>query len=157
MAENVANELITRQIFPILQETFEKVEGIYLDRGTSLCETLDTLSAAEASRPTTPGGTSIAGHVEHIRFYLRVMNDYMDGKFYEKLDWKQSWLVHTVSEQEWTELRQRVRDDYRGLLAHLQSFPDWNDERRLGGVIAVVAHTAFHIGAIRQMVKVVRG
>ena len=155
MRQDVSAELLSKQIFAFLQETFEKVNGTYLDGGTSLTETLDTIPYAAASRPGTDGGTSIAGHVDHIRFYLRVMNDYMDGKLYEKLDWKQSWLRHTVSDAEWNELRQQVRDDYQQLLAHLRSFDDWNDERRLAGALGAIAHTAFHIGAIRQIQRVV--
>ncbi len=157
MRQDVSAELILKQILAFLQETFEKGNGIYLDGGTSLIETLDALSFAAASRPGTDGGTSIAGHVDHIRFYLRVMNDYMDGKHSEKLDWKQSWLRHTVSDAEWKELRMQVRDDYQQLLTHLRSFDDWNDERRLSGALGAITHTAFHIGAIRQIQKVVSG
>jgi len=156
MPKDISHELFSHQIFPFLEETFEKVEGIYLDRGTSLSETLDTISAVEASTPPIEGGTSIAGHVEHIRFYIRVMNDYMDGVTYEKLDWKQSWLLHTVTDVEWVELKEKIRDDYQGLLTHLRTFPDWANERRLGDVIGIIAHTAFHIGAIRQMAKALK-
>ena len=155
MTPSVSNELITKQIFAFLHETFGNVNGIYLDRGTSLTETLAAISAVTASRPGTEGGTSIAGHVDHIRFYLRVMNDYMDGKTIEKLDWKQSWLRHTVTEAEWDELRQQIRDDYEQLSAHLENFDDWNNERRFSGALGAIVHTAFHIGAIRQIAKVV--
>jgi hypothetical protein len=39
-------------LFAMMEETFEsKHHGIYLDRGTSLFETLETVSAEEASVP----------------------------------------------------------------------------------------------------------
>jgi len=42
----------TNNLFLFMEETFEsKNHGIYLDNGTSLFETLDTVSAEEASVP----------------------------------------------------------------------------------------------------------
>ena len=157
MASQIATGLLTKQIFGLLQETFEKVEGIYLDGGTSLAETLATVSAQQASLPAVEGGSTIAAHVQHMRFYLTILNDYMDGKWQEKIDWKQSWLLKSVTESEWDTLRQGLRDDYESLKAHLQGFADWNDERRIGGAIAIVAHTAFQLGAVRQIALMVRG
>ena len=157
MSQPVPNDLITKQILSLLKEVFVEVQGAILDRGTSLCETLDSLTAADASKPSIPGGTSIAGHTEHILFYLRVTDAYMEGRDLGKLDWKQSWLVHEVTESEWTDLRQQVRDYYDKLATQVNSFPDWNNEKRLGGCMANIAHTAFHIGAIRQIMKAVKG
>ena len=69
MPLQIDNELFTKQVYALLQETFEKVEGIYLDRGTSLFETLASVTAVEASRPITETGTSICAQVDHVRFY----------------------------------------------------------------------------------------
>jgi len=90
MTSQIDNGLFKKIILGILEETFERVEGIYLDQGTSLMETLAAISAVEASRPITESGTSIAGQVEHLRFYMRVLDDYMDGKLHEKIDWAES-------------------------------------------------------------------
>jgi hypothetical protein len=156
MTHQIGQEQVIGQVQALLEETFEKVAGIYLDRGTSLVETLEAVSAKEASRPAVKGGTSIAGHVAHIRFYLRIVNDVIDGKQYERLDWKQSWLVTTVSESEWDELRQGVRDDYSYLKAHLAQCADWRGEEPLSGALGIAIHTAYHLGAIRQMMKLAR-
>jgi hypothetical protein len=91
-----------------------------------------------------------------MRFYLTILNDYMDGKLHEKVDWKRSWLLKSVTENEWDTLRQGLRDDYEVLKTHLHGFTDWNDERRIGGAIAIVAHTAFHLGAVRQIALMAR-
>ncbi len=37
----------------MFDETFEQVQGMYLDKGTSLFETLATVTAEEASRPVS--------------------------------------------------------------------------------------------------------
>lgn len=156
MSSQIEQDKFTKQLFALLQESFEKVEGIYLDRGTSLFETLASLSAEEASRPITEQGTSIAGQVAHIHFYLEVLDRYMDGALNEKVDWSQSWLVKTVTRSEWDDLRRQIDEDYRRLRTHLNSFTEWNDDRRLGGALAIVAHTAYHLGAIRQILHLAK-
>ena len=148
----INNELFAKALFALLQETFEKVEGVYLDRGTSLFETIDSLTYQQASHALVDGGSTIAGHVYHIRFYLQVIRDYMRGQWAENLDWKQSWVVKRVDNKEWVALRQKLREEYAGLTEYLKEFTDWSEERRLGGSMAIIAHTAFHIGAIRQLV-----
>ena len=45
MTQQIPLELFTGELFPMLEETFERVHGIYLDKGTSLFETLDTITA----------------------------------------------------------------------------------------------------------------
>jgi hypothetical protein len=156
MSQPISQELFTKQILALLQETFEKVEGIFLDRATSLSESLETLAAHEASTPITSDGTTIASQVHHVRFYLRVLNDYIDGKWSDKVDWKSSWQNMTVSEREWNSLRQSLKEDYKSLQTHLNEITGWNDEHRLGGALAIVVHTAYHLGAIRQIMKVVK-
>src|ERR1041385_5813767 len=91
-----------------LDETFSNVRGIYLDKGTTLYETLDGVSADEASRAISPKSATIAAQVEHIRFYLDVLDDYMrtgvdtTNNWFEKWDGKYdvagalSILVHTA-------------------------------------------------------------
>ncbi len=80
MANSIDCDTFTKLLHTLLEETFDNVEGIYLDGGTSLFETLDSISAEAASRPITPDGTTIASQVGHVGFYLLVMEDYMQGK-----------------------------------------------------------------------------
>jgi hypothetical protein len=86
MTKQIDNQLFSENLMALWQETFEKVIGIYLDGGASLEETLAGLTAEEASRPITETGTTIAGQVFHVRFYLNVMNEYMDGRLNEKIE-----------------------------------------------------------------------
>ena len=155
MPSNISGELFKSNIDALLDETFRDVKGIYLDRGTSLTETLSAVSAEEASRPTVEGGTTVAGHVDHIRFYLRVLKDYMDSKPTGNIDWSQSWLRKGVTKGEWEILRRQIGEDFQNLHSRLAKFTDWNDDKRLGGALAIIAHTAFHLGAIRQILRVV--
>jgi hypothetical protein len=150
MTQQIPLTLFTDEFFPLLEETFENVRGIYLDKGTSLFETLDTVSAEEASRPVSASCASIAGQVEHVRFYLQVLQDYMQQKQVGKVDWAASWYLKTVTSEEWEALKQRLRSAYQDLTALAKGFETWQGEDELGGALAIVVHTAYHLGEIRQ-------
>lgn len=156
MSQQIDNEMYTKLLHTLLEETFDKVEGIYLDGGTSMFETLDNISAEAASRPITPDGTTIASQVGHVEFYLGVMESYMRGGWSERIDWQGSWKPKTVTEDEWAALRKKLRETHDRVIKLITSFDDWNDERKLGGALGVIVHTAYHLGAIRQIVRVVK-
>ncbi|SYZ74761.1 conserved hypothetical protein [Candidatus Zixiibacteriota bacterium] len=156
MAKIIDSDFFLKNLMAFLEETFDRVEGIYLDRGTSLFETLQNLSAQQVSLPIAPGGTTIAAHTEHIRFYLRVIADFMRAKSYEKIDWRDSWKIQIVTEPQWRELLRQLRDAHRDVVSVIKGFDNWNEEHRLGGALAVVAHTAYHLGAIRQILRAIK-
>ncbi|MEO7674600.1 MAG: hypothetical protein ABIU09_11055 [Pyrinomonadaceae bacterium] len=66
--------------------------------------------------------------------------------------WDDSWLIETVNDTEWNALRESVRRSYEGTLRCLAAVDEWTEER-LGMAIGMVAHTAYHLGAIRQIAK----
>ena len=150
MSQQIAIERFTNELFPLLEETFERVHGIYLDKGTSLFETLETITAEEASRPVSARCASIAGQVEHVRFYLQVLQDYMQQKEIGKIDWAASWYLKTVTPDEWDALKQRLRATYASILSLAKSLDTWEGENKIGGALAIVVHTAYHLGEIRQ-------
>ncbi len=156
MSKTIDRDMFKKLLHVLLEETFDKVEGIYLDGGTSFIETLDTISAEAASRPITPDGTTIASQVGHVNFYLGVMESYMQGGWSERIDWQGSWKPKTVSAEEWTALKNNLRETQTRLTKLIDSFDNWNDERKLGGALGVLTHTAYHLGSIRQIIRVVR-
>lgn len=151
MAEQIALESFTKELFESLDETFEQTHGRYLDRGTSLFTTLDQISAAEASQPIASGCASIAAHVEHVRFYLDVLFDIMQKEEVTKVNWREIWeTVREVTPQEWEASRQRLRDSYQRTLDFLKNYDRWQGEYGISGSLAVLSHSAYHLGAIRQ-------
>jgi hypothetical protein len=97
-----AAERFKQELFEIFTETFEQVHGIFLDKGTSLFETLDTISAGVASRPVSADCATIAAQVEHVRFYLDVLGGHMSGNNPGKVDWGEIWrTVGAVTPEEW--------------------------------------------------------
>ena len=60
----------TSNLFKLLEETFEEPQGIYLDKNTSLFQTLETVSAQEASIPVGGKRASFSAQVAHVTFFL---------------------------------------------------------------------------------------
>ena len=156
MGRQIAVERFTEELDALLGETFEQVRGIYLDRGTSLFETLATIDAEEASRPVSATCASIAAQVEHVRFYLEVLERYLRGEAVGKVDWQASWQLTRVTPDEWEALKGRLRDAYASVTAVIKSFETWDGENDIGGALAIVVHTAYHLGEIRQALCTVR-
>lgn len=156
MTQQLPVERLTFTLFGLLTETFERVHGIFLDRNTSLFETLDGITAEQASRATSDHCATLAAQVNHVRFYLDVLEEYMLETRTEQADWASSWQVGAVTAEEWDGLKQRLRDSYSRVRATMESFDSWDSDDRVGGAFAIVVHTAHHLGEIRQMLCVLR-
>jgi hypothetical protein len=146
--------MICQEILDLLEETFESVHGHYLDKGTSLIETLNRLSAAEASQQRGRMPETIAGHVNHLIFYIVVLQEYIADLRTGKVDWSESWKVRSVDEGEWNSLRNRLRDEYLKLRDFVSRVDEWKKGDYVGGVMAILAHSAYHLGAIRQLMEI---
>ena len=137
----------------LLRETFEgSPEGqpsAYLDRGVGVFSTLGRLSAEAAS--AHHHGTTIAAHTEHAKFYLDRLCEFINGRT-DRVNWEDSWLIETVNDEEWEALQASVRKAYEDTLKCLAQDHDWS-EPQIGMAMGLVAHTAYHLGAIRQLRK----
>lgn len=71
-------------------------------------------------------------------------------------DYSASWRRLTVTESEWTTLRDRLRGEAQNWIEVVQR-PRALDDVELTGVIASIAHLAYHLGAIRQIDPSTRG
>lgn len=157
MSGHTALEQFTSAYFELLEETFESVQGNYLDRGTSLFETLATISAEEASMPVSANCASLAAQVEHVRFYLERVKKIMVTKEVERVDWSEIWrTVEAVTAEEWEASKNRLRDSYQSLRAYLQSLDSWDSDESMSGAMGILVHTAYHLGEIRQALCVIK-
>jgi hypothetical protein len=145
--EDFANNILV-----LLEETFSSPQGYYLDRSSGgLMGTLENITAAQASSSFKPGMTTIAGHVDHTRFYLsEVVVQSLRGQEVGKLDWDQSWVLKTVNELEWQELKQNLSNTCQTVLEFVKARETWDDQPITDAMVGL-AHTAYHVGAIRQM------
>ncbi len=156
MTQPIPVERFTYTLFGLLTETFENVYGIFLDKGTSLFETLDSINHEQASRATSGRCATLAAQVNHVRFYLDVFEGYMLEAPQKDVDWQSSWQVGAVTAEEWASLKMSLRESYARVRATMEGFDSWDSDSRLGGAVAIVVHTAHHLGEIRQMLCVVK-
>jgi hypothetical protein len=154
--QQIPVERLTFTLFGLLTETFEQVHGIFLDKGTSLFETLDGITAEQASRATSDHCATLAAQVNHVRFYIDVLEEYMLETRTEQADWDSSWQVGTVTAEEWEGLKMALRDSYTRARATMEGFDSWDNDHRVGGAVAIIVHTAHHLGEIRQMLCAIR-
>ncbi len=135
----------------LLTETFESVQGAYLDKGTSFFETLAEISAADASQPMGNCAT-IAAHVAHTTYYLTVLEDRMFRRDLSYVDWNQIWNeVSSIDQDEWKRMIADLKATYERIMSHLDNAAEWEGSHELSCLLGIIAHSAYHLGEIRQM------
>lgn len=157
MAAAIQHEHFTNALYSLLDETFDNVQGYFLDRGTSLFETLATISAEEASIPVGGRCATLAAQVKHVTFYLDVLERAVRTQQFERQDWGKIWRETAgVTPEAWDALKVALRASYDRIKVLIADTPEWADERQIGGAIAVIVHTAYHLGEIRQALCTLR-
>jgi hypothetical protein len=134
-------------------------EGYILNPGDQgLLRSLDQLSASAASTVPPAGGASIAAHVDHVRFGLELLNRWNEGEEnpWSTADWTASWRRTSVTAEEWERLRAQFRDQAQRWHRAIQT-PRDVPPIALKGIIGSVAHLAYHLGAMRQIDRSIRG
>jgi hypothetical protein len=122
-----------------------------------LLRSLESLSAFSASRIPAAGGSSIAAHVDHLRYGLQLLNRWSQGEDpFGDADYSASWRRLAVTDDEWTALRATLRDEARSWLEAMRR-PRPLSDVELKGVLSSIAHLAYHLGAIRQIDRSIRG
>lgn len=144
-------EHFSKALLAILDEAFDNVQGFFLDKGTSLFETLATISAAEASIPVGGRCATLAAQVKHVAFYLDVVDRNVREHNYARVDWGEIWrTVSAVSPEEWSIIQAELRESYNRIISLIKQTTDWPSEMEIGGAMGVAVHTAYHLGEIRQ-------
>ncbi len=153
--DTIIKDHFLKNILILIRETFEGSPSghgsAYLDRGVGVFSTIDAISAESASKEFY--GTTIAAQTEHAKFYLDRLREFINGRT-EPVNWEDSWLIDTVNEDEWKALRESVRRTYDETLKCFATVEDWNEDS-VGEAMAMITHTAYHLGAVRQIAKTV--
>jgi hypothetical protein len=116
---------------------------------SGLLGTIENMDSDEASTQITKNGTTIAAHIEHLRWTLEKTNSYLRGEK-PAMIWSESWLVRKVNETEWETLIQQLRREYIVLEESVKKVK-WASDEQLKEVLALIPHAAYHLGAIRQI------
>lgn len=151
MSQTIQTQHFTNALYTLLDEAFDNVQGLFLDKGTSLFETLTTISAAEASIPVGGKCATLAAQVKHIAFYLDVLENNVRTQKFEPQDWGKIWReTSAVTPEEWETLKANLRASYNRLKQLIADTTEWPSEFHVAGAMAAIAHTAYHLGEIRQ-------
>jgi hypothetical protein len=77
----------TKGLLSVLIEAFESVSGHFIDPNTSFFETLSGITASEASIPVGNKWITIAAQVANEKFYMEVLERYLETGENERVDW----------------------------------------------------------------------
>ena len=137
-------------LYQLMGETFENPIGIYLDKNTSLFQTLETVSAEEASIPVGGKCASLAAQVAHVTFYIESFERYALQGDNSPRDWGYIWrTVEKVTAEEWEDYKNKLKVAYQRMDKLFHENQLWNEDT-IGGALSIVVHTAYHLGEIRQ-------
>ena len=120
----------------------------YLDHGSGIRKTLGALTAEQASRSRN-GHPSIAAHARHMAFHLRVVAEWVEGVRKQR-DWVGSFQPYAVTDAEWTALRHELDEARAEFMRAMGALPPETFVAE-GAGLGALAHLAYHLGAIRQL------
>jgi hypothetical protein len=156
----------TTDVSPVLTRLFaELVDGandpagaFMLNSGDAgLLASLAKLSAGDASRSANDGAT-IAAHAQHLRYGLSLMNRWArdGGNPFADARWDEAWKTRDVDAPAWDAIRNGLREEV-GRWQQVLGAPRDVTDMELAGMVASIAHLAYHLGAIRQIDNQTRG
>jgi hypothetical protein len=134
-------------------------EAYILNPGDAgLLAQLDAIDATAASARPMPGKTTIASHVDHVLYGISLLNRWSQGEAnpWASADWDASWQRSKVSEDQWRQLREQLRSQSQAWQKAVAARGMW-DDLAAAGSLASAAHTAYHLGAIRQILAALSG
>ena len=149
---------LSRLFAELVDGTSDRGAAFILNTGdVGLLRSLDKLSAADASTSVNDGAT-MAAHAQHVRYGLSLMNRWAreGGNPFADAKWDEAWKLSAVDASTWDEIRAGLRAETQRWLEMLRT-PRECTGTELTGMISSVAHLAYHLGAIRQISKSVRG
>jgi hypothetical protein len=118
--------------------------------------TLDAVAASVASQSPAPGMNTIAAHAAHLLFALSLALRAMHGENpYAAAKWDESWRTQAVDEAAWAALRSELRRVHGELVAAIRRGPPLEDRDVFKGVISLVGHGAYHLGAMQTILRMV--
>jgi hypothetical protein len=151
-----SDAIFKRALSTILAEIFDGAppnEGYLLNPGDpGLLRQLESIDARAASSRPMPGKTTIAAHVDHVHYGLMLLNRWIAGEAnpWATADWDASWKRDQVNDEQWRALRDKLRREAEAWQAGVKKHTEWGDVSA-AGALSSAAHTAYHLGAIRQI------
>ena len=114
---------------------------------------LKKLTAEQASFHGGKSRKSIASHANHVLYHLELICRWVEGEEnpFATADWSEAWNLVDVNEEEWQQLTDQLESRARFWIDASENVPLGN-ELAFKGSFASISHTAYHLGAIRQLI-----
>ena len=150
------DSIFHRALSNMLTEIFDGPPGqeaYVLNPGDpGLLRQLESIDASAASKRPVSGKPSIAAQVDHLHYGLVVLNRWAAGEAnpWAGADFNASWQRSTVAEDQWRTLRDALRHEADTWRKGVVARTSW-DGVSAGAALSTAAHTAYHLGAIRQI------
>ena len=150
------DSIFQRAVSKLLTEIFDGppgAEAYILNPGDSgLLGQLEKVSATTASKQAIAGKPTIASHVDHVHFGMSLLTRWIGGEEnpWADADWNGAWKRTTVTEDQWRMLRDNLRKESDAWRKAVVNLTKW-DDISAAGALSTIAHTAYHLGAIRQI------
>lgn len=148
---------LQRAAVELFREAFEGrregASGTWFVQGReALLPTLDTVDAMAASHSVGYGLPTLAAHAYHLRYILNWMNT-PEGDARPEGDWESTWKKEVVTDAEWDALRTEIRERYGRAVEWMRKNEDWSVEDGPIMFLAPLPHVAYHLGAMRVILK----
>ena len=150
------NSVFQTALSNMLTELFDgppASEAYVLNSGDpGLLRQLDAIDAATASKRLAPGRPPIAAHIDHVQFGFALLNRWAQGEQnpWAGADWNASWQRTSVTDDEWRALRAALRRETETWQTVVKTRSSW-DPVSASAALSTAVHTAYHLGAIRQI------
>jgi len=117
---------------------------------------LASVDASSASREPGPGVQTLASHAQHTAYYVSLLNAIARGEE-KRPDWEASWGRSPVVEGEWIAIRDNLEREAATLLDWVKSgAAQPENDLHATYLWGQVAHAAFHLGSIRQILWMIK-
>lgn len=148
-----------KDIVMLFREAFEAVPPgqnytWFVQGKEGIFDALANVSAERASRRHGPESNSIGAHLNHVRYFLFLFNADVNADKDVVADWEGSWAKQTFTDEEWQQLAIDLKAEYQKALSSLESIEEWPGEDGVIGGLVNLPHAAYHLGAVRALMKV---
>lgn len=116
--------------------------------GSGILGTLEGIRPDVASAAPYGERPSIVAHAEHVRLSLETQGD----EVVADVDWNAAWRRTAPDANALGELRRGLEDAYLATRRRLLDGP-WSSDHDIRRALAAVVHTAYHLGAMRQTLR----
>jgi|WetSurMetagenome_2_1015567.scaffolds.fasta_scaffold790878_2 hypothetical protein len=110
------------------------------------------------SGPADPKGTWFVDNDPDCGFIgtIQALSAARGENAYAGAKWSESWTPRVVSDAEWKSLVEGLRAEYAAFREALAKGGLWDDEDMLTGTLGSLCHGAWHLGAIRQALGLIK-